>query len=106
MDGTLIWEIVESRFKEDAKEIKLHALKAGKEPIFEELPKNIKRKTAASYKELEARKSRVNDLEKLYMDMVMQKELHKKGRKRKLREDEIVSPTSKPVYKWRPERKR
>lgn len=32
-------------------------------------------KTAASYRELEARKSRVNDLEKLYMDMAMQKEL-------------------------------
>ena len=30
----------------------------------------------------------------------------KKGRKRKLREDEMVSPTSKPVYKWRAERKR
>lgn len=30
----------------------------------------------------------------------------KKGRKRKLREDEIVRPTTKPVYKWRAERKR
>ena len=30
----------------------------------------------------------------------------KRGRKRKLREDEIVCPTSKPVYKWRAERKR
>jgi len=30
----------------------------------------------------------------------------KKGRKRKLREDEIVCPTSKAVYKWRAERKR
>ena len=29
----------------------------------------------------------------------------KKGRKRKLRDDEIVCPTSKQVYKWRPERK-
>ncbi|KAL2456132.1 Uncharacterized protein Adt_46929 [Abeliophyllum distichum] len=27
--------------------------------------------------------------------------LKKKGRKRKLREDEIVNPTSKLVYKWR-----
>jgi len=30
----------------------------------------------------------------------------KNGRKRKLREDEIVNPTSRPVYKWRAERKR
>ncbi|KAF7113505.1 hypothetical protein RHSIM_RhsimUnG0117400 [Rhododendron simsii] len=64
------------------------------------------RETAASYRELAARKGRVNDLEKLYMDMAMQKELKKKGRKRKLHEDEIVCPTSRPVYKWRSERKR
>ena len=32
--------------------------------------------------------------------------IQKKGRKLKLREDEIVCPTSKPVYKWRAERKR
>lgn len=91
------------------------------------------RKTERSYKELEARKSRLRELEKIYMDMAMQKELQvlmililmnlyvscicrllieysiyeqKKGRKRKLREDEIVNPTNKPVYKWRAERKR
>ncbi|XP_030936834.1 probable U3 small nucleolar RNA-associated protein 11 isoform X2 [Quercus lobata] len=64
------------------------------------------RKTSTSYRELEARRNRVSQLEKLYMDMALQKELQKKGRKRKLREDEIVCPTSKPVYKWRPERKR
>ncbi|XP_021811126.1 probable U3 small nucleolar RNA-associated protein 11 [Prunus avium] len=64
------------------------------------------RKTAASYRELEARRNRVNELEKIYTDMAMQKELQKKGRKRKLREDEIVCPTSKPVFKWRAERKR
>ncbi|KAF5441995.1 hypothetical protein F2P56_037056 [Juglans regia] len=63
-------------------------------------------KTAASYRELEARRNRVSQLEKLYMDMALQKELQKKGRKRKLREDELVCPTSKPVYKWRSERKR
>lgn len=100
---------------------------------------SLSRKTSASYRELEARKDRVNDLEKLYMDMALKKELQvftlwkswnsiaflnavgfawktcenkygfvdqKKGRKRKLREDEIVCPTSKPVYKWRAERKR
>ena len=32
--------------------------------------------------------------------------LQKSGRKRRLREDEIVQPTSRPVYKWRAERKR
>ncbi|XP_062169999.1 probable U3 small nucleolar RNA-associated protein 11 [Alnus glutinosa] len=64
------------------------------------------RKTAASYRELKARRNRVSQLEKLYMDMELQKELQKKGRKRKSCEDEIVCPTSKSVYKWRPERKR
>ncbi|KAK7363213.1 hypothetical protein VNO77_05346 [Canavalia gladiata] len=64
------------------------------------------RKTDRSYRELEARKNRLNQLEKIYLDMSMQKELQKKGRKRKLREDEIVCPTTKPVYKWRAERKR
>ena len=33
------------------------------------------RKTAQSYQELEARRSRLNQLEKIYMDMAMQKEL-------------------------------
>ncbi|KAI9185985.1 hypothetical protein LWI28_012732 [Acer negundo] len=72
----------------------------------EDIPDHIKRKTAASYREVEARKSRIQELEKLYMDMARQKELQKKGRKRKLREDEIICPTSKPLYKWRAERKR
>ncbi|CAL9022086.1 unnamed protein product [Prunus brigantina] len=64
------------------------------------------RKTTASYRELEARRNRVNELERIYTDMAMQKELQKKGRKRKLREDEVVCPTSKPVFKWQAERKR
>ncbi|KAF7116605.1 hypothetical protein RHSIM_RhsimUnG0021500 [Rhododendron simsii] len=116
--------------REDAKEIQLHNSKVEKLPVMANVPANIKspdaqscedceaqpsyskkllcscRKTAASYRELAARKGRVNDLEKLYMDMAMQKELKKKGRKRKLLEDEIVCPTSRPVYKWRSERKR
>lgn len=32
--------------------------------------------------------------------------VQKRGRKRKLREDEMVTPTTRPVYKWRQERKR
>lgn len=35
----------------------------------------IGRKTSGSYRELEARKKRLNQLEKLYMDMTLQKEL-------------------------------
>ncbi|KAF8398100.1 hypothetical protein HHK36_017026 [Tetracentron sinense] len=35
----------------------------------------VSRKTTSSYKELEERKKRVNELEKLYMDMALQKEL-------------------------------
>ncbi|RYR17421.1 hypothetical protein Ahy_B03g062172 isoform B [Arachis hypogaea] len=72
----------------------------------DDLPTNIKRKIAKSYKELEARKTRLGQLEKIYLDMSMQKELQKKGKKRKLREDELVTPASKSVYKWHAERKR
>ncbi|CAL5351668.1 unnamed protein product [Camellia sinensis] len=64
--------------REDAKEMQLRTSKVGKVPVFEDVPDHIKRKTAASYRELEARKGRVNDLEKLYMDMAMQKELQKR----------------------------
>lgn len=90
----------------EAREVRAEASKPRENHSFENLPKDIKRKTIASYRELEARSCRVQELEKIYMDMAMQKELQKKGRKRKLREDEIVSPTSGPVFKWRPERKR
>ncbi|KAI5676805.1 hypothetical protein M9H77_07755 [Catharanthus roseus] len=92
--------------REGAKGLRLRESEHVPVPNHEDLPENMKQKIAASYQELEARKSRVNDLEKLYKDMALQKELQKKGRKRKLREDEISCPTSKPVYKWRPERKR
>ncbi|KGN44433.1 probable U3 small nucleolar RNA-associated protein 11 [Cucumis sativus] len=74
--------------------------------LSEAVPNSIKRKTTASYKELEARRSRVWELEKLYRDIRLQQELRKMGRKRKLWEDELSNPTSNPVYKWRAERKR
>ncbi|KAF4388975.1 hypothetical protein CsatB_009871 [Cannabis sativa] len=92
--------------REEAKDIQSRSSKPRIPLASEDIPERIKRKTAASYRELEARKKRVNELEKIYMDMSMQQELQKKGRKRKLREDEIVTPTSKPVFKWRAERKR
>ncbi|GAY33402.1 hypothetical protein CUMW_007080, partial [Citrus unshiu] len=92
--------------REEAKEIKSQSGRKDALPDFDDIPDHIKRKTAASYRELEGRKKRVQELEKLYMDMSLHKELQKKGRKRKLREEEIVCPTSKAVYKWRSERKR
>ncbi|XP_044507031.1 probable U3 small nucleolar RNA-associated protein 11 [Mangifera indica] len=92
--------------REEAKQIKSQLERKDIVPASVDIPDHIKRKTAASYRELEGRRSRVQELEKIYMDMALQKELQKKGRKRKLREDEIVSPTSRPVYKWRTERKR
>ncbi|KAG9152374.1 hypothetical protein Leryth_016744 [Lithospermum erythrorhizon] len=92
--------------REEAKEMQMKTLLHRKLPTFEGLPESLKRKTAASYRELEARRSRVQQLGKLFMEMSMQKELQKNGRKRKLRDDEIVCPTTGPVYKWRPERKR
>ncbi|CAL5348869.1 unnamed protein product [Camellia sinensis] len=65
--------------REDAKEMQLRTSKVGKVPVFEDVPDQIKSENSASYRELEARKGRVNDLEKLYMDMAMQKELQKRG---------------------------
>ncbi|CAN6543524.1 unnamed protein product [Malus baccata var. baccata] len=106
--------------REEAREIQSRS-RSGKMPVSEDIPDHIKRKTAGSYRELEARSNRVNELEKIYMDMAMQKELKvltskflcsvlgvwlKRVKKRKLCEDEIVSPTSNPVFKWRAERKR
>ncbi|PIN20084.1 hypothetical protein CDL12_07245 [Handroanthus impetiginosus] len=94
--------------RDEAREIRAKVSASREDLTLEDLqlPKDIKRKIAASYRELENRKSRVKELEKIYTDMTMQKELQKKGRKRKLREDEIVCPTSRPVFKWRQERKR
>ncbi|KAH1045612.1 hypothetical protein J1N35_036396 [Gossypium stocksii] len=94
--------------REEARELQSQASESRVTPPSGDIPDLIKRKTAGSYREVEARNSRVNQLEKLYMEMSLKKELQgrKKGRKRKLREDELVIPTSKPVYKWRSERKR
>ncbi|OAY66196.1 putative U3 small nucleolar RNA-associated protein 11 [Ananas comosus] len=89
--------------REEAREIQNRASQTSSLPILGDVPRRIKKKTTASYKELEARKKRVKQLEKLYSDMALQKELQKPGRKRKLRPEEIVSGTSKPVYKWRAE---
>ncbi|XP_050230945.1 probable U3 small nucleolar RNA-associated protein 11 [Mercurialis annua] len=92
--------------REEAKELRSRPSENKINSPFEDVPDHIKRKTAGAYRELEARKNRANQLEKLYADMSLKKELQKNGRKRKLREDEIVCPTSNPVYKWRSERKR
>lgn len=92
--------------REEAKELKQQLSKRKVPSTSDNIPDNIKRKTERSYKELQARKARVSQLEKVYMDMALKKELQKNGRKRKLREDEIVNPTGRPVYKWRAERKR
>ncbi|XP_052309491.1 probable U3 small nucleolar RNA-associated protein 11 [Populus trichocarpa] len=91
---------------EEAKEMKSRSSQNKMTATCVEVPDNIKRKMACSYRELEARKNRSKQLEKIYMDMALQKELQKKGQKRKLREDEIDCPPRKPVFKWRPERKR
>ncbi|CAI0434762.1 unnamed protein product [Linum tenue] len=94
--------------REEAEEIRSCRAKnnEGSSTAEKPVPDHIKRRLAGSYRELEARKNRVTQLEKLYMEMTLQKELQKKGRKRKLREDETLAPTSGPVYKWRKERKR
>ncbi|KAH0977705.1 hypothetical protein GBA52_027424 [Prunus armeniaca] len=63
-------------FAEDRFE--LHLLFGGTMPASEDIPDHIKRKTASSYRELEARRNKVNELEKIYTDMAMQKELQKR----------------------------
>ncbi|KAJ4838526.1 hypothetical protein Tsubulata_047132 [Turnera subulata] len=92
--------------REEAEEIKSRSSEHEMMIDSEDIPDDIKKKTASAYRELEARRNRLNQLEKVYMDMALQKELQKKGKRRKLREDEIVSPTDRPVYKWKSERKR
>ncbi|CAL4954010.1 unnamed protein product [Urochloa decumbens] len=92
--------------REEAKEIQSRIGESSNMPGLDNIPSRIKKKTASSYRELEERKQRLQKLEKLYGDMALQKELKKPGRKRKLREDETVNPTSQPVYKWRAQRKR
>ncbi|XP_042007077.1 probable U3 small nucleolar RNA-associated protein 11 [Salvia splendens] len=67
----------------EAREIRAEASELRENhPTFEDLAIDIKRKTSGSYHELEARRNRVKELEKIYMDMAMQKELQKKGRNR------------------------
>ncbi|PKU64244.1 probable U3 small nucleolar RNA-associated protein 11 [Dendrobium catenatum] len=92
--------------REEAKEIRSRSLHINASPAQHNLPRNIRKKTSSSYRELEERSKRVEQLEKLYSEMALQKELQKPGRKRKLRDDEMASPTTRPVYKWRAERKR
>lgn len=92
--------------REEAKEIRSKSLESSNALVLAKVPGRIKKKTMSSYREVESRKQRVQQLEKLYSDMTLQKELQKPGRKRKLREEEMVSPTTKAVYKWRTERKR
>ncbi|KAH0461638.1 hypothetical protein IEQ34_009213 [Dendrobium chrysotoxum] len=92
--------------REEAKEIRSRSLNINASPAQHNLPRNIRKKTTSSYRELEERTKRVEQLDKLYSEMALQKELQKPGRKRKLRDDEMASPTTRPVYKWRAERKR
>ncbi|XP_020571139.1 probable U3 small nucleolar RNA-associated protein 11 [Phalaenopsis equestris] len=92
--------------REEAKEIRSRSSHINASPPLQTLPRKIKKKKASSYRELEERKKRAEQLEKVYTEMALQKELQKPGRKRKLREDEMVSPATRPVYKWRAERKR
>ncbi|KAK2640523.1 hypothetical protein Ddye_028318 [Dipteronia dyeriana] len=77
----LLFQIQASR--EEAKSIRSQSARKVAVRASEDIPDHIK-SLAASYREVEARKNRVQELEKLYMDMAMQRELQKKGRKRKL----------------------
>ncbi|XP_073037330.1 probable U3 small nucleolar RNA-associated protein 11, partial [Primulina eburnea] len=92
--------------REEARQVRKKVSEQGKPSAFKDLPKVILRKTDSSYRELEARKKQLKELEKIYTDMSMQKSLQKRGKKCKLREDEMVSLTSRSVYKLTTGRKR
>lgn len=95
--------------REEAKEIQSRIGQSSNMPDLDNIPSRIKKKIASSYRELEERKQRLQKLEKLYADMALQKELKKPGRKRKLKlheDEETDNQTSRPVYKWRAQRKR
>ncbi|KAL3568889.1 hypothetical protein D5086_028779 [Populus alba] len=61
--------------REEAKEIRSRSSENKMATTSVDVPDNIKRKIASSYRELEARKNRANQLEKIYMDMALKKEL-------------------------------
>ena len=72
--------------REEAKELQSRYSKSEIPVTNDNISGIIKRKTSRSYKELEARKNRLSQLEKIYMDMAMKKELQKNGRKTQIRE--------------------
>lgn len=57
-------------------------------------------------RELQERSERAEKLRDLAATMTLKKQLSGKGRKRKLRPEELATPSDQPVYKWRTERKR
>ncbi|EFJ37989.1 hypothetical protein SELMODRAFT_73763 [Selaginella moellendorffii] len=71
-----------------------------------DLPLEVNRDREAAYNELAQRKERLEKLKSMVITMSMQKEIMGKGRKRKMKSDELVTPSSMPVFKWRNERKK
>ncbi|KAL3533648.1 hypothetical protein ACH5RR_007169 [Cinchona calisaya] len=68
------------RFQPDeAKELQLKKSSNTSVSTDKNMPDYMKRETAASHWELEAGKSRVNDLEKLYMNMALKKSYRKQN---------------------------
>jgi U3 small nucleolar RNA-associated protein 11 len=86
--------------REQAKELRPAVVKD-----MPEDPLRAPRVSKGVKRELKERSERAEKLRELAMTMSLQKQLTTKGRKRKLRPDEISTPTDKPVYKWRQERK-
>lgn len=70
------------------------------------LPRKLERARESANRQLSMRTERAEKLQSMVAAMTMQKELMGKGRKRKLRDDEVVGSAAGPVYKWRQERKK
>lgn len=70
------------------------------------LPKRIRKLHDVAYRELKERTERAAKMRSIIMAMNLQKELMGKGRRRKLKSNEVVSPSEVPVYRWHQHRKK
>ncbi|CAM6102095.1 unnamed protein product [Calypogeia fissa] len=97
-------------FAEDRLEAeKIAPLAVDTEPVQKEVPKRIRKKQSAAYRELQERTERAEKMKNMVVTMTLKKQIMGKGRKRKLHGEvpgDDVETVQEPVFKWRQERKR
>eukprot|EP00899_Mesostigma_viride_P025834 jgi/Mesvir1/6435/Mv19520-RA.1 len=97
------------KFSESVQEAREIASSQAQPAELSPLPEDIDKRRTAAYKELKERESRSKKLQRVAMEMLLKKELMGKGRKRKLRPEELSSAAkqnNRGVYRWKKERKR